>query len=103
MVTSAQTVEFQYAIHQLLHYWTSWMWHRYHGTFIPIIDRIVPSVSQLMQVRWIDQSSHGLGPQSIYSYGCVLVICLVSCEACGFVTTARNFLISRSSSSNQAA
>ena len=56
------------------------MWHRYHGTFIPIIDRIVPSVSQLMQVRWIDQSSHGLGPQSIYSYGCVLVICWVSCE-----------------------
>lgn len=90
MVTSAQTVEFQYAIHQLLHYWISWMWHRYCCTFIPIIDRIVPSISQLMQVCWIDQSSPVLGPQSIYSYGHVLVICRVSCKACGFVTVARD-------------
>lgn len=61
MVTSAQTVEFQYAIHQLLHYWISWMWHHYCSPFIPIIDCLVPSISQLMQVCRIDQSSHGLG------------------------------------------
>lgn len=103
MVTSAQTVEFQYAIHQLLHYWISWMWHRYWGTTIPIIDRIVLSIPQLMQVGCIDQSSHELGPQSIYSYGCVLVICGVACEACGSVTVARDFLILRCPWTHQAA
>lgn len=95
MVTSAQTVEFQYAIHQFLHYWISWMWHRYCCALIPIIDRIVPSISQLMQVCWTDQSSSALGTQSIYSYGCMLVMCRACHEACGFVTVARDFLILR--------
>lgn len=43
---------------------------------MPIIDRIVLSISQLMQVSWIDQSSDEFGPESIYSYGCVLLICM---------------------------
>lgn len=67
----------------------------YCSTTTPIIDRIVLSISQLMQVCWIDQSSQELGLQSIYSYGCVLVICRVSREASGFVTVARDFLILR--------
>lgn len=56
-----------------------------------------------MQVRWIGQSSRGLGPQSICSYRCGLVICRVSREACGFVTVVEDFLISRCSLSHQAA
>lgn len=75
-VTGARAVEFQYAIHQVLHYWISWMWHHYRCTFVPIIDRRVPSISQLMQVSWIDQSSDEFKPQSIYSYGSVLLICM---------------------------
>lgn len=74
IVTGARAVEFQYAIHQVLHYWISWMWHHYRCTFMPIIDRGVPSISQLMQVSWIDQSSDEFEPQSIYSYGSVLLI-----------------------------
>lgn len=56
-----------------------------------------------MQACRIDQTSRGLGPQSICSYGCGLVSRRVSRKACGFVTVARDFLISRCSLSHQVA
>lgn len=64
-------------------------WFPQHLT--PTIDRIVPSISQLMQVSWIDQSSQELGPQSIYSSGCMRVSPGVSRETCRFVTGAGDF------------
>lgn len=64
-------------------------WFPQHLT--PTIDRTIPSISQLMQVSWIDQSSHELGPQSIYSSSCVWVSPGVSHEICRFVTGQRVF------------
>lgn len=75
-------------------------WFPQHLT--PTIDRTIPSISQLMQVSWIDQSSHELGPQSIYSSSCVWVSPGVSHEICRFVTGAEGFLIWRWSWSHQA-
>lgn len=62
--------------------------HSHHWLLGPFYFTINASLPDWSIFSW-------LGPQSIYSHGHVLVICRVSREACGFVTVARDVLVSR--------